>query len=72
MALGKMLKKPSRIFKKAFQQGRNEVRDAKSNEAHGAMKKERHVCARRRVGEPAVSVSFHVCGRARVGERPVS
>jgi len=32
-----------------------EVRDAKNNEAHGAMKKERHVCARRRVGEPAVS-----------------
>jgi hypothetical protein len=30
-------------------------RDAKNNEAHGAMKKERHVCARRRVGEPAVS-----------------
>ena len=25
------------------------------SEAHGAMKKERHVCARRRDGEPAVS-----------------
>jgi hypothetical protein len=43
-----------RMFKKAFQQGHSEVRDAKNNEAHGAMKKERHVCARRRVGEPAV------------------
>ena len=32
-----------------------EVRDAKNNEAHGAMKKERHVCARRRVGERPVS-----------------
>ena len=32
-----------------------EVHDAKNNEAHGAMKKERHVCARRRVGEAAVS-----------------
>jgi hypothetical protein len=39
----------------AVQQGRSEVRDAKNNEAHGAMKKERHVCARRRVGEQAVS-----------------
>jgi hypothetical protein len=47
MALGKMLKKPSRIFKKAFQQGRNEVRDAKNNE--------RHVCGRARVGERPVS-----------------
>ena len=26
----------------------DEVRDAKNNEAHGAMKKEHHVCARRR------------------------
>ena len=43
-----------------------EVRDAKNNEAHGAMSKERHVCARRRVGEPAVVLSF--CGRAR-GQR---
>ena len=33
-----------------------EVRDAKNNEAYGAMSKERHVCARRRVGEPAVSL----------------
>ena len=29
------------------------VHDAKNNEAHGAMNKERHVCARRRGGEPA-------------------
>jgi hypothetical protein len=44
------------------------------------MNKEHHVCARRRVGEPAVSDSLHVCGRVpsasprgeRVGERPVS
>ena len=36
------------MFKKAVQRGRSE--------AHGAMNKERHVCARRRVGEPAVSV----------------
>ena len=35
------------MFKKTLQQGRSE--------AHGAMKKERHVCARRRDGEPAVS-----------------
>jgi len=34
---------------------RAEVHDAKTNEAHGAMNKERHVCARRRGGEPAVS-----------------
>jgi hypothetical protein len=27
--------------------GRSKVRDAKNNEAHGAMKKERHVCASR-------------------------
>ena len=47
MALGKMLKKASRIFKKAFQQGRSEVRDAKNNE--------RHVCGRARVGERPVS-----------------
>ena len=33
-----------------------EVRDAKNNEAHGAMDKEHHVRARRRVGEPAVSL----------------
>jgi hypothetical protein len=26
-----------------------------ASEAHGAMKKERHVCARRQDGEPAVS-----------------
>jgi len=32
-----------------------EVHGAKNNEAHGAMSKKRHVCARRRVGEPAVS-----------------
>ncbi|WHZ27179.1 MAG: hypothetical protein OJF51_001975 [Nitrospira sp.] len=36
------------------------------------MNKERHVCARRRVGEPAVSESLHVCGRRRVGEVAVS
>jgi len=28
-----------------------------AGEAHGAMKKERHVCARRRDGEPAVSLA---------------
>ncbi|WHZ30197.1 MAG: hypothetical protein OJF51_005000 [Nitrospira sp.] len=68
------------MFKKPVQQGHSEVRDAKNNEAHGAMNKEHHVCARRRVGEPAVSDSLHVCGRVpsasprgeRVGERPVS
>ena len=32
-----------------------EVSDAKNNEAHGAMDKEHHVCARQRVGELAVS-----------------
>jgi hypothetical protein len=32
-----------------------EVRDAKNNEAPRAMKKECHLCARRRVGEPTVS-----------------
>ena len=32
-----------------------EVRDATNNEAHGAKNNERHVCARRRDGEPAVS-----------------
>ncbi len=32
-----------------------EVHDAMNKEAHGAMDKEHHVCARRRVGEPAVS-----------------
>src|SRR5687768_7468013 len=36
-----------RMLKKALQQGRSEVRDAKNNE--------RHVCGRRRDGEPAVS-----------------
>jgi len=46
------------------------VHDAKNNEAHGAMNKERHVCARRRGGEPAVS--WTACARARAGERPVS
>jgi hypothetical protein len=35
------------MMKKLVQQGRSE--------AHGAMRKERHVCARRRDGEPAVS-----------------
>ena len=35
------------MLKKAVQQGRNEVRGAKHNE--------RHVCGRRRDGEPAVS-----------------
>ena len=34
------------MFKKAVRQGRSEVRDAKNNE--------RHVCGRRRDGEPAV------------------
>jgi hypothetical protein len=48
--------------RRAFPQARpNEVRDAKNNEAYGAMKKERHVCARRRIGDWAVS-----------RERPVS
>jgi hypothetical protein len=42
----------SRMFKKAAQQGRSE--------AHGAMNKERYACARRRVGEPAVSSSRSV------------
>ena len=44
-----------RLFKKAVQQGRSEVRDAKSNE--------RHVCGRARVGERPVSwarrILFH-------------
>ena len=35
------------MFKKAFQQGRSEVRGAKNNE--------RHVCGRARVGERPVS-----------------
>jgi hypothetical protein len=35
------------MFKKVVQRGRSEV--------HGAMKKERHACARRRDGEPGVS-----------------
>jgi hypothetical protein len=35
------------MLKRAVQQGRSEV--------HGAKNNERHVCARRRVGEPAVS-----------------
>ena len=35
-----------RMFKKPVQRGRSKV--------HGAMKKERQACARRRVGEPAV------------------
>ncbi len=40
--------KPSlRMLKKAVQQGRSEV--------HGAKNNERHVCGRRRDGEPAVS-----------------
>ena len=43
------------MFKKTVQRGRSEVRDAKNNEAHGAMDKEHHVCARQRVGELAVS-----------------
>ena len=33
------------MFKKTVQRGRSEVRDAKNNEAHGAMDKEHHVCA---------------------------
>ena len=36
-----------RLFKMAVQQGHSEP--------HGAPNKERHVCARRRDGEPAVS-----------------
>jgi len=36
------------MFKLAFQQGRSEV--------HGAKNNERHVCGRRRDGEPAVSL----------------
>jgi hypothetical protein len=40
------------MFKKAVQPGRSE--------AHGAMNKERHACARRRVGEPAVSLGRSV------------
>jgi len=36
-----------RVFKKAVQRGRSEVRDAKNNE--------RHVCGRARVGERPVS-----------------
>ena len=35
------------MFKNAVQRGRSEV--------HGARSNERHVCGRRRVGEPAVS-----------------
>jgi hypothetical protein len=38
---------PRRLFRKAVQQGRSEVRDAKNNE--------RHVCGRARVGESPVS-----------------
>jgi hypothetical protein len=38
---------PGRMLKKAVQQGRSEV--------HGAKNNERQACARRRVGEPAVS-----------------
>ena len=52
-----------------------EVRDAKNNEAHGAMNKEHHGCARRRVGEPAVSCERPVSSvraRRRVGEPAVS
>ena len=41
------LERPHRMLKKAVQQGRSEVRDAKNNE--------RHVCGRRRGSEPAVS-----------------
>jgi hypothetical protein len=42
--------------RRAFPQARpNEVRDAKNNEAHCAMKKERHVCERPRDGKRAVS-----------------
>ncbi len=44
------------MLKKAVQRGSSEVRDAKNHEAHGAMDKEHHVRARRRVGEPAVSL----------------
>ena len=37
-----------------------------NNEAHGAKNNERHVCARRRVGEPAVS---SILVRLRTGAR---
>jgi hypothetical protein len=52
-----------------------EVHDAKHNEAHGAMKKEHHVCARRRVGEPAVSCErqcLTCMGAAEIREAAVS
>ena len=39
-----------RMLKKVVQQGRSEV--------HGAKNNERHVCGRRRVGEPAVSCAW--------------
>ena len=56
---------PGRAF---HRQGRNEVRDAKNNEAHGAMNKERQSV---RAGE---SVSWQspissCCGRARGSRR---
>lgn len=47
---------PARRHAPLHGQGRSEVRDAKNHEAHGAMNNEHHVCARRRDGEPAVSV----------------
>ena len=46
---------PARQDAPFHRQGRSKVRDAKNNEAHGAMNKEHYVCARRRVGESAVS-----------------
>ena len=51
---------------------RSEVHDAKTNEAHGAMNKERHVCACRRGGEPAVSpgeAAASLSSESRVHER---
>jgi len=46
------------MLKKAVQQGRSEVRDAKNNE--------RHACGRRRDGEPAVSQDeAYPCGTLR-------
>jgi hypothetical protein len=43
------------MLKQAVQQGRSEV--------HGAKHNERHVCGRRRVGEPAVSYGQGVPSR---------
>ncbi len=50
---------PSGMLKKTGQQGRSE--------AHGATNKEHHVCARRRVGEAAVSWAEGVPSEVRRG-----